>query len=229
MNIKRIKRILASAFGVSLMGLSQMSAADWHPGACAQPHTGPAPCVERTSDGGATWEHFNGSGDHADDWHGPFSFSGTSAIGCSFLKFYCDMKITSELREFEDENGWNIGIKILSTEAIGSSTCEGMEFTNLPWFVGDVGAHQGFNDSAGIPYPGPYMGNLGHIDFTAIGGLVNFADAHIHGVTFENSGNDPSFLDFASPFFTGSDADNDTGCDMDGTLYIENYDDVNIY
>lgn len=232
MNTKGIKLVLASAFGMSLMGLSQISTAGWTSGACPQPHTGSAPCVERTSDGGTTWEHFNGSGGHADDWHGPFEFVGTSTLGCSFIQPTCTLSLTGNVKKFQDGNGdWNIGVQVVSGDVTGSSTCDGIELSGFPWYAGPTSMHQGFGTSTGIPYPGSYIGNMGDINLDALGGFINIDDAHVHNVEFNNNGTapSPSYFDFDSQLYTGGDDDNDSDCNVDGTLYIDNYDDINIY
>ena len=62
------KILLSSLWGVVAWSVSGGAAASWDSGACPQPHTGPAPCFE-TEINGNTY-HFNGSGGHADEWHG---------------------------------------------------------------------------------------------------------------------------------------------------------------
>ncbi|SOC28046.1 hypothetical protein SAMN05877962_1322 [Alloalcanivorax xenomutans] len=224
----KAKIIMLSALGVASFGLTQAANASWDSGACPQPHTGPAPCVERNING--TWEHFNGDGSHADEWHGPIEFVGTSTLGCSIATAECTLSLTGNVKKFQDGSGnWHIGIQVVDGDVTGSGLCPGINLSGFPWYAGPTTMHTGFSSSTGIPYPGPYVGNMGNINLTALGGLITVNNSHVHDVTFDNNGSGASYFDFDSPLYTGGNSDNDSGCDVDGRLFVNTYDDINIY
>lgn len=223
------KKLLASmVVGGSLALMSAGASAGWEAGKCPEPHTGPAPCIERNN--GGVWEHFNGTGGHDNDWHGPFEFEGTSTLGCSIAQPTCTLKLVGNVQKFQDDAGqWNVGIQVVSGQVSGGLTCNGIALSNFPWYAGSTATHSGFSASTGIPVPGPLVGNMGDISLTALGGLISVNNAHVDNISFDNNGTGLSFFNFSSKLFTGGAAHNDSGCKVDGKLYIKNYDDVNIY
>ena len=218
MNSKTIKLLLASVMGVGFLSVSQFAFADWDSGACPDPNTGPAPCIEH-QDSTGTWWHFNGSGGHAgiNNWHGypvnedgqspeqDFEFSGTTDLVCEAGAFTCELTLFGEVKKFQDDDdNWRIGVRVNDGDVTiggGDDECENITVGGFPWYAGhDPDQNPGFpgqhvlSNSTGIVYTGGqsyYTGHIGQIDvsYSIFGFPIQLVDGgHLHDVEYHNSG-----------------------------------------
>ncbi|MFP1682782.1 hypothetical protein ACLD0W_09735 [Alloalcanivorax sp. C16-1] len=223
----KTKLLLSAVLGVAAWSLSSMAAADWDTGPC--PGGGSAPCIEAVVNGNTY--HFNGTGDHAGEWHGlpttgaDFQFAGATALGCSGLNLNCTLTLGGKVQKCQDSNGdWRIGVQVNSSNVSGGFGCSAVTLGGFPWYAKDasISSHCPFTDDCDnfIPYtPGAssYTGNFGAIDISVFG-ISRVSGGHVHGVTF-TPGTGANF-DFDSSFY-GCD-ESDQGCTVDGTLTVTN-------
>ena len=236
----KTKLILSTLFGMAAWSLSSVAAANWDTGACPQPHQGPAPCIE-TEINGNTY-HFNGSGGHADVWHGrpaaegggDFDFSGDNVLlECSAGDPNCILTLSGQVKKCEDSDGnWRVGVKVTGADVeAGDFLCNFIEVSGFPWYSKDptITPHCPFEDDCDsfIPYDpsaSTYTANFGEItvDATLIGTLVD--EEHLHNVVF-TPGVGANFA-FDSFFYDCSEADD---CEIEGVLTIDNATSLEIY
>lgn len=239
----KTKILLSALFGIAAWSLSGAAAANWNTGACPQPHTGPAPCIE-TEINGNTY-HFNGSGGHDGVWHGrpaaegggAFDFSGSGVeLSCPSATLSCNLTLSGEVKKCEDSTGnWRIGVKVTGADvSAGDFLCSFITVSGFPWYSKDpsIASHCPFEDNCEsfIPYnPGAstYTGNFGNVTVSAslFGTLVDAE--HLHGVVF-TPGVGANF-DFTGPktFFNCNDEEQD--CSIDGILTLDNGTSLDIY
>lgn len=222
MNIRSAILTLSS---IALLGMSQIAFAAWVPGPCPDP-SGPAPCIEYFD--GTNWWHFNGEGDHADQWHGPdgtaetdFEFCGNTLLACDDtilgpVEVTCNLCLYGQVRKCYDDNDdtWRIGIKIRSGNPNpGDFLCNLLTLEEFPWYAGANSYHGPYNEDCevGIPFPGPLVGSVGSIGVSPVG----VSGAHIHDVSYNNT----DTFSFINELVTGSGHDL-TGCRVIGDLEL---------
>ena len=217
------KFILLIIFAFSAISLSLPASAGWEPGPCPQP-SGPAPCIESNTASDGVW-HFNGSGGHADEWHGAPSggdiiFSGNANLACSGLNIECDLALIGQIKKCQNLNGdWHVGIRATSFNLSGGLICGTISLSGFPWYSKDssITPHCPFEDvcedfNTYIPGASSYTFNIGSIDIGVLG-IPRVTDGHLHGVLFSN----PGILSFNSGFFDCSE--NSLNCDVVGEAY----------
>ncbi|QVL42065.1 MAG: hypothetical protein KFB92_11290 [Alcanivorax sp.] len=234
------KLLLSTLFGVIASSISSVVAANWDTGGCPQPHAGPAPCIE-TEINGNTY-HFNGSGDHADVWHGrpaaegggDFDFSGSDVyLVCGTADPSCNLTLSGQVKKCEDSNGdWRVGVKVTGADvAAGDFVCNFLNVSGFPWYSKDptITPHCPFEDDCDsfIPYDPSapaYTANFGDISVSAsiLGPWVNAE--HVHGVVFA-PGVGANFA-FDSDFY---DCGETANCSIEGILTINNATSLEIY
>ena len=225
----RIAALPLTFLGLTAWSLSSIAAADWDTGAC--PAGGSAPCIE-TEINGNTY-HFNGTGGHADIWHGrpaaegggDFVFEGDSVEFACGIDFACTMALSGQVQKCQDSTGtWRIGVKVTGADFnAGDYVCDLYNLGSLPWYSkeSDIAAHCPFEDDCDsfIPYDASastYTGNFGSIDVSAFG-ISLVSQEHIHDVVF-TPGVGANFY-FNSDFY---DCDGEAGCSIEGTLTVNN-------
>ncbi|GAA5127710.1 hypothetical protein [Alloalcanivorax gelatiniphagus] len=224
----KTKLLLSAVLGVAAWSLSSMAAADWDTGPC--PGGSSAPCIEAVVNG--TTYHFNGTGDHAGEWHGlpttgaDFEFVGDSVeLGCSGINLDCTLTLGGKVQKCQDSNGdWRIGVQVNSSNVSGGFLCSTVVLGGFPWYSRDASLanHCPFEDDCDsfIPYDPSattYSGNFGAIDISVLGSS-RVSGGHVHGVTF-TPGTGATFS-FASQFY---DCDDDEqGCEVTGDLVLDN-------
>ena len=224
----KTKILLTALLGMAAWSFSGVATASWNTGAC--PGSGTAPCIE-TEINGNTY-HFNGTGGHADIWHGrpaaegggDFVFEGDNVdLECA-LDLNCTLALSGQVKKCLDSNDeWRIGVKVTSATVSDGTFCGSVSVGGFPWYSKDpsITSHCPFEDECDnfIPYDPSattHVGNFGSIDVSALGiGLVN--DEHVENVIF-TPGVGANF-DFNSDFFT---CDEEAGCSIDGTLTVNN-------
>lgn len=221
------QRLLLALLASAICSLASPVTADWDTGPC--PGGGTAPCIEAEVSGNTY--HFNGTGDHAGEWHGlpttgeDFEFSGATAWGCRGRNFNCTLTWGARIKKCQDSNGdWRLGLQMNSVNVSGGLGCASFALGSFPWYTKDphVANHCPFEDDCDsfIPYEtgAPnYTTNLGAIDL-AIFGIPLIADGHLHGVVF-TPGIGANFA-FDSEFY-GCD-DESQGCWVEGALTVTN-------
>ncbi|MBF5057700.1 hypothetical protein Y5W_02994 [Alcanivorax sp. 521-1] len=240
----KIKLLLSALLGMAAWSFSSTAAADWDTGACPQPHTGPAPCIETVVNGNTY--HFNGSGDHADEWHGlpgggAFDFQNTGVdLDCPGIGVSCDLTLSGEVKKCEDSNGnWRIGVRVTGADVTGSFLCDALSISGFPWYSADPANHSHPNECPFVddcdnflpynPTASNYVGHFGEVTVSSLLG-THVAAEHLHGVTFtaNNMGATPTAnFNFAGKTFFSCDGEED--CSIDGILYLDNAAELNIY
>lgn len=230
------KIILSAILGFCAVSLSQVASAGWDPGACPQPHTGPAPCIEAII--GGTAYHFNGTGSHAGEWHGSpvggdLVFVGASQLGCSGLNLNCSLTLRGQVKKCQDSAGnWRIGVRVNSYNVAGTG-CGTITLGGFPWYAKDaaITPHCPFEDDCDsfIPYDPAavnYTANLGEVDISVFF-IPRVTDGHVHNVIF-TPGVNASFA-FNTPFFDCDETN--LGCTVNGLLQFNNGvgDALNVY
>lgn len=238
----KTKLILSTLFGMAAWSLSSAVAANWDTGACPQPHQGPAPCIE-TEINGNTY-HFNGSGGHADVWHGrpaaegggAFDFTGNNVdLDCPDGNPSCTLTLSGEVKKCQDsDDNWRLGVRVVSADvAPGDFLCNFIGVSGFPWYAKDPSATPQcpFEDDCDtfIPYDAnasTYTANFGTITVTTpFGTAVN--GEYVPGVVF-TPGVGANF-NFSGPIqfmeCDGSDGD----CTIDGILTLDNGTSLNVY
>ena len=238
----KIKFFLTALVGVATWSLSSLAAAGWHDGPCLPAEIGPVPCIE-VAIGDDSYHYGSGlhdGGVHPDleAWHGhplggDFEFRGTGvALDCPEIGLSCTLTLSGQVRKCQDSNGdWRIGVRVTAADAQpGDFLCIGLNISGFPWYSKDpsITPHCPFEDDCDsfIPYDPnatTYTGNFGNVTVSSIlGTFVN--SEHLHGVVF-TPGPGANF-DFDSNFH---DCDENEGCSIDGTLYIDNADALYIH
>lgn len=217
--IKKLKVILTILVLVVYSGAE----AGWDAGLC--PVTGATPCIEHSYNG--TSYHINGTGDHADQWHGnindqDFTFRGDFVFTCpNMAPTSCELQVETEIKKFQDAAGaWSIGVRINDAVALpGSMACSLITFSGFPWYSSQSSTHSGFGETTGMPYSGNtnYVGNYGGsaasggISVSVLGAPL-VSGAHIHNVDYDNI----NTFEFDSDLYTSSGS---SGCSMIGRLF----------
>ncbi|MEP4372640.1 MAG: hypothetical protein ABJ319_12985, partial [Alloalcanivorax venustensis] len=102
----KTKILLTALLGMAAWSFSGVATASWNTGAC--PGSGTAPCIE-TEINGNTY-HFNGTGGHADIWHGrpaaegggDFVFEGDNVdLECA-LDLNCTLALSGQVKKCLD-------------------------------------------------------------------------------------------------------------------------------
>ncbi|KXJ52071.1 MAG: hypothetical protein AXW12_16375 [Thalassospira sp. Nap_22] len=243
----KTKLLLTTLFGVAAWSISSLAmASGWSTGAC--PGGSAAPCVETVVNGNTY--HFNGSGGHAGSWHGmpaaegggDFEFANSDvALGCPSLQPSCDLVLYGQVKKCEDSDGnWRLGVKVTGGDSSGSFTCNSLNLSGFPWYSADPASHDHstgqcpFTDDCDnfLPYDpsaSNYVGHFGEVTVSSFLGTHVNAE-HVHGVTFtaNNQGATPTAnFDFSGKTFTDCSGDGD--CTIDGVLYLDNADELNVY
>jgi hypothetical protein len=234
----KTKLLLSALFGMAAWSLSSVAAANWDTGACPTPNPGPAPCIETVVNGNTY--HFNGSGGHADVWHGlpaaegggDFSFSGNSVLACESTEYACTMESTGQVKKCEDSNGnWRIGVRVNSFDVSGPFTCHTFAFSGFPWYSKDssITPHCPFEDDCDFfseydPNASTYTANLGPININVFGS-PKVTNGHMHGVVFTPGV--AARVGFDSRFYDCNE--NDQGCSVDGEVILDNATSLDIY
>ena len=229
------KILLSSLWGVVAWSVSSVAAADWDSGACPQPHTGPAPCFE-TEINGNTY-HFNGSGGHADEWHGlpaaegggAFEFFGNDIeLSCSAVRWSCNLTLSTEFKKCQDSSGaWRVGVRVIGADlSAGDFACYFFTLNGFPWYSKDptIASHCPFEDDCDsfIPYDASasiYSTNFGKIDISVTLYGILVSEGHLHNVVF-TPGVGANFAFSGKTFFDCEE--NDLGCYTDGVLTVDN-------
>tara|TARA_R100000963_G_C4621637_1_gene88965 strand:+ start:295 stop:993 length:699 start_codon:yes stop_codon:yes gene_type:complete len=224
----KTKLLLSALLGMAAWSFSSVAIADWDTGAC--PGSGSAPCIE-TEINGNTY-HFNGTGGHADVWHGrpaaegggEFVFEGEGVdLECA-LDLNCTLALSGQVKKCQDSNGdWRIGVQVTDATVSDGTFCGVVNVDGFPWYSKDptIASHCPFEDDCDsfIPYDPSatsYTANFGTIDVSALGmGLVS--GEHVHSVVF-TPGVGANFS-FASDFY---DCDEEAGCSITGVLTVNN-------
>jgi len=243
----KTKILITAIFGVAAWSLSSLAMASWSTGAC--PGSGAAPCVETVINGNTY--HFNGSGGHAGVWHGrpaaegggDFDFSGGRVDLICPLQFSCDLVLNGQVKKCEDSDGnWRLGVRVTGGNFSGGTfTCNNaLTISGFPWYLADPASHDHdagqcpFTDDCDnfLPYDpsaSNYVGHLGEVTVSSF--LGTHIDAqHVHNVIFtaNNQGATPTAnLNFTNVMF--SDCSGNGDCSIDGILYLDNADELNIY
>jgi hypothetical protein len=235
------KLLLSTILGASAWSLSSVASANWDTGACPQPHSGPAPCIE-TEINGSTY-HFNGSGGHADVWHGvpaaegggDFQFSSSDVdVTCTTSNPSCAFSSRGEIKKCQDSDGaWRIGVRVNSADVSpGQFLCNFITIDGFPWYSKDptITTHCPFEDDCDnfLPYdPGAsiYTANFGNVTVSAslVGTLINAE--HLHGAVFTPGPG--ATLAFSSSFYNCDDEEQD--CSINGVLTLDNVTSLEIY
>ena len=221
------KLLLSVLLTTATWSLSSLATANWDTGPC--PGGGTAPCIEAEVSG--TTYHFNGTGDHAGEWHGlpttgdDFQFSGATVWGCSGLNVNCTWSWGAKIQKCQDNNGdWRIGLQVNSASMTGGFFCGIITWGGFPWYSKDVAnsSHCPFTDDCSnfTPYDtsaSSYASNLGAIDQIVLG-TPQVQNGHLHDVIFYPGTG--ANLDFNSEFYDCDDVGQD--CYVDGTLVLQN-------
>ena len=229
------RKLLLSIFLATVTwSLTGIASADWDAGPC--PGGGTAPCIEAEVSG--TTYHFNGTGDHAGEWHGlpttgeDFEFSGVTEWGCSGLYWNCTATWGAKIKKCQDSDGdWRIGLQINSASMTGGFLCTTMTWGGFPWYSKDTtnSNHCPFTDDCSnfTPYDtsaSSYTNNFGTINIIVLG-ISRLVNSHMHGVVF-TPGTGASF-GFNSNFYDCDEEDQ--GCYLDGTLVLQNATSLDIH
>ena len=242
----KTKLLLSALLGMAAWSLSSVATAGWLTGPC-DANPGPAPCIETVINGNTY--HFNGTGGHAGVWHGrpaaegggDFDFSGSGvALGCPGIEPSCDLVLNGQVKKCQDSNGeWRLGVRVTGGDASGSFTCDALSISGFPWYSADPSNHSHpgqcpFTDDCDnfLPYDpsaSNYVGHFGEVTVSSFFGTHVDAE-HVHNVTFtaNNQGATPTAnFDFQNKTFTDCNGDGD--CTIDGVLYLNNADELNVY
>lgn len=229
------KILLSTLLTATIWSLSSLALADWDAGPC--PGGGTAPCIEAEVSGNTY--HFNGTGDHAGEWHGlpttgeDFEFVADHVDwGCGGLNWDCSLSWSAKVKKCQDSNGdWRIGVKVNSTAISGGFACGTFVFGGFPWYTRDstIANHCPFEDNCDSfilyhPSASHYVSNLGEVDLTVFG-IPRITDAHLHGVVF-TPGTGATFS-FASQFYNCDEEDQ--GCVISGDLVLNNATSLDIH
>ncbi|KXJ52070.1 MAG: hypothetical protein AXW12_16370 [Thalassospira sp. Nap_22] len=244
----KAKMLLAALFGVAIWSLSSFTAASWSSGACPQPHTGGAPCIETVVNGNTY--HFNGDGGHAGSWHGlpaaegggdfEFQNSGVELL-CASINPNCDVVLNGQLKKCQDSDGnWRLGVRVTGGNFSGSFWCNGQDLSGFPWYSADPASHD--HDAGQCPFiddcdnflpydpsASNYVGHFGEVTMSSLLG-THIDAAHVHNMIFtaNNQGALPTAnFHFADRAFF--DCQGEWTCSIDGILYLDNADELNIY
>ncbi len=243
----KTKILLSAIIGVAIWALSSVTAASWNSGACPQPHTGGAPCIETVINGNTY--HFNGDGGHAGSWHGlpaaegggDFDFSGSSVeLGCPGINPICDIVLNGQVKKCEDSDGnWRLGVRVTGGNFSGSFWCNYQDLSGFPWYLADSSNHSHpgqcpFTDDCDnfLPYDpsaSNYVGHFGEVTISSFLGIL-IGTEHLHDVVFtaNNQGAAPTAnINLTDKVFTDCNGDGD--CSIDGILYLDNAAELNIY
>lgn len=219
--------IFTTLFATATWSLSSLAAADWDTGPC--PGSGTAPCIEAEISGNAY--HFNGTGDHAGEWHGlpttgeNFEFTGAFSWDCSGLSLECTTTWAGKIKKCQSLNGdWRIGLQINSANVSGDFLCSTNVFGGFPWYTnGDaVTPHCPFTDNCENfmvyePDAPTYVSNFGQIDLTILG-TPRIDGGHLHDMIFTPGPG--ASLGFNSDVV---DCDEEElGCNLEGMLKLDN-------
>lgn len=224
----KTKLLLSALLGMAAWSFSSVAIADWDTGAC--PGSGSAPCIEAEINGNTY--HFNGTGDHADIWHGrpaaegggDFVFEGDGVdLACS-LDLNCTLALSGQVKKCQDSDGeWRIGVRVTDADVSNGTFCGSVSVSSFPWYSKDptIASHCPFEDDCDsfIPYDPnatSYTANFGTIDVSVIG--IDLVEGeHVHGVTF-TPGVGANFA-FSSDFY---DCNDNEGCSINGVLTVDN-------
>jgi len=228
------KLLLSTLLGAAVWSHSSVAMASWDFGACPQPHTGPAPCIE-TEINGNTY-HFNGSGRHAGAWHGvpvaegggDFQFSGdTVDFACTSVSISCQMSARGEVKKCQDSDGiWRIGVRVNAVDLLsGDFLCNFITVSGFPWYSKNpsITPHCPFEDDCDsfIPYDpsaSTYTANFGSADVSTPTGTL-LSGEHLHGVVFTPGV--AATVDFSNKTFFDCE-ETEGGCSIDGILTLDN-------
>ncbi|MEP2591652.1 hypothetical protein [Marinobacter alexandrii] len=208
--------------------LFSFAAADWDTGAC--PGTGSAPCIETVINGNTYY--FNGTGLHADVWHGrpaaegggDFVFEGDDVdLECA-LNLSCSVALSGQIKKCQDSSGeWRIGVQVNSATLSDGTFCGSINVSGFPWYSKDptITGHCPFEDDCDsfIPYDPDatsYAGNFGPVSVAALGAALVDGE-HIHDVVFTPGVG--ANISFASDLY---DCNESQDCSMNGVLTITN-------
>ncbi|MGB1764966.1 hypothetical protein [Alloalcanivorax xenomutans] len=235
----KAKIIMLSALGVASFGLTQAASAGWDSGACPQPHTGPAPCIEHYDASTGTTTHFNGSGSHAGDWHGnpatgaPFTFKGRTNLTCGFASVECDLALDGKVRKVYDtaNNTWKVGIEVSNATVDNGTFCGAVTVGGFEWYMNEDAPHPlppKYNDDndVGIPYdinatpPITMQAIIGPIDVSVPILGINVSNGHMHNVTYDNTNTFSFGTDWRDPVIYDEN-DDPTNCEVSGDLELE--------
>lgn len=231
----KAKIIMLSALGVASFGLTQAASAGWDSGACPQPHTGPAPCIEHYDASTGTTTHFNGSGSHAGVWHGdpatgaPFTFKGRTTLQCSFATVECDLALDGKVRKVYDSanSTWKVGIEVSNATVDNGTFCNAVTVSGFNWYMDENGEHGPYsdNDDVGIPYdasatpPIDLVASIGPIGVQVPLLGIDVNNGHMHDVTYDNLNTFSFGTDWRDPTIYDSN-ENSTGCSVSGDLQL---------
>ena len=224
----KIEALSLTLLSLAVWSLSSITSADWDTGVC--PSGGSAPCIETEIDGNTY--HFNGTGGHADIWHGrpaaegggDFVFEGDNVDLYCALDLNCTVALSGQVKKCQDSSGaWRIGVKVNSAILSNGTFCGAITVGGFPWYSKDptIANHCPFEDDCDsfIPYDPnatSYTGNFGSIDVSALGQPLVEGE-HIHGVVFTPGVG--ANIAFASDLY---DCDENANCGLDGSLTINN-------
>lgn len=194
----KIKSSFLMAFICMLLGLTQTVSASWENGGCPSSPAGIAPCIEWSD--GVDIYHFNGSGGHAEDWHGHPNGGDFVFTGATFLVFHdialdCDLTWNGQISKTYDliSDGWKMSFKITDAYFSGGFVCQYIEVGGFPWYIDENQEHGPYGSvGIGIPYdtsstpPISLIGSLGAIDMAIPVWGVSITDGHMHDVEYDN-------------------------------------------
>ena len=221
------KLLLSVLLTAATWSLSSLATADWDTGPC--PGGGTAPCIEAEVSG--TTYHFNGSGDHAGEWHSlpttgeDFEFSGATSWGCNGLNYNCTLSWGTKIKKCQDTNrDWRIGLQVNGADFSGAFICNVIVYGDFPWYGRDtnMAGHCPFEDTCDnfIPYDqnaSTLTFNLGSIQMDVLG-FPRITDGHLHGLVFE-----PGIAANFTLFSEYYDCDEVTqDCHINGVLTLKN-------
>lgn len=250
------KLIAATVFGAA--ALSTQAHAGWYGGDCAHYYgseNGTGVCVEYTDNTTAPNKWHIGSDNNVTTFKGPFvtpptpvdgqythdtmenfRFIGQSNLSClngTVTASNCTLELDGKVKV----DGTTVNIEVSDGSVTGSGLCGNITIDDFAWYIAPNDSHDAvdFGPNGGIPISGqpPYVGAVGPIGFTVKGPLgivtlIDITDSHIHDVTFDNNGTSPSSFDFNNKIYENG-TENDTGCSIDGTLYVADDNDIDIH
>ncbi len=236
----KTKLLLSAIFGVAAWSLSSVAMAAWSSGPC--PAT-TSPCIE-VVDSGNTY-HFNGG--QQDIWHGhptggDFEFANSGVeLGCPGINPSCDLVLYGQVKKCEDSDGnWRLGVKVTGGDSSGGFVCNALNLSGFPWYSADPAGHSHpgqcpFTDDCDnflpyVPNASNYVGHFGEVTVSSFFGTHVNAE-HVHNVTFtpNNGSPTPSTANFNFTGKTFTDCSGDGDCTIDGILYLDNADALNVY
>ncbi|MBF5058476.1 hypothetical protein Y5W_03770 [Alcanivorax sp. 521-1] len=130
-------------------------------------------------------------------------------------------------------------MKVTGGDVSGSFLCSALTLSGFPWYSADPANHShpdqcAFTDDCDnfLPYDpstSNYVGHFGEVTVSSV--LGTHVDAeHLHNVIFtaNNQGATPTAnFDFTNKMFTDCSGTGD--CSIDGILYLDNAEELNIY